>query len=83
MIGGELRVWSQQGQGTRLSFSIPEIEILTLIAEGKSSKEIADLLSISIMTVYNHRINIKSKLKLKRNADLVKYAIHKGYTAGF
>ena len=39
-----------------------EIEILTLIAEGKSSKEIADLLSISIMTVYNHRINIKNKL---------------------
>ncbi len=37
-----------------------EIEILTLIAEGKSSKEIAVLLSISIMTVYNHRINIRT-----------------------
>ncbi len=60
-----------------------EIEILTLIAEGKSSKEIADLLSISIMTVYNHRINIKTKLNVKRNADLVKYAIHKGYTPSF
>ena len=58
-----------------------EIEILTLIAEGNSSKEIADLLSISIMTVYNHRINIKNKLNIKRNAELVKYAIQKGYTS--
>ena len=67
--------------GERLSSR--EIEILTLIAEGKSSKEIAGLLSISIMTVYNHRVNIKDKLELRRNADLVKYAIHKGYTTGF
>lgn len=58
-----------------------EIEILTLIADGKSSKEIALLLSISIMTVYNHRMNIKNKLNIKRNADLVKYAIQKGYTS--
>jgi DNA-binding NarL/FixJ family response regulator len=60
-----------------------EIEILSLIAEGKSSKEIAELLSISIMTVYNHRINIKNKLNLKKSVDLVKYAIHKGYTSSF
>ncbi len=56
-----------------------EKEVLKLIAEGKSSKEIASLLFISIYTVNNHRANIIKKLKLKRTADLVRYAIDKGY----
>jgi len=56
-----------------------EIEILKLVAQGKSSKEIADSLSLSIMTVYNHRVNIKNKLNLKKNAELVRYAIENGY----
>jgi DNA-binding NarL/FixJ family response regulator len=58
-----------------------EIEVLTLLSEGKSSKEIAELLFISAMTVQNHRANIKRKLKVSKNADLVKYAIQKGYTS--
>ena len=58
-----------------------EIEVLTLLSEGKSSKEIAELLFISTMTVQNHRANIKKKLKVRKNADLVKYAIQKGYTS--
>ena len=56
-----------------------EMEILRLIAEGKSNKEIATLLFISIRTVQNHRANIMSKLDIKKTADLVKYAIHQGY----
>ena len=56
-----------------------EREVVKLIAEGKSSKEIADLLSISARTVDNHRANIMEKLNLKKTADLVKYAIQKGY----
>jgi DNA-binding CsgD family transcriptional regulator len=60
--------------------SIREQEILKLIAEGKSSKEIAGLLFISIRTVQHHRANIMRKLKIKKTADLVKYAIQKGYT---
>ncbi|MBP1731451.1 MAG: DNA-binding response regulator [Deltaproteobacteria bacterium] len=56
-----------------------EREVVKLIAEGKSSKEIADLLSISARTVDSHRANIMEKLNLKKAADLVKYAIQKGY----
>lgn len=56
-----------------------EREILKLIAEGKSSKEIAALLFISVHTVGRHRANLMEKLNMKKAADLVKYAIDKGY----
>lgn len=56
-----------------------EMEVLRLIAEWKSSKEIANLLFISVRTVQNHRARIMSKLDMKKTADLVKYAIHQGY----
>jgi len=56
-----------------------EREVLKLIAEGKSSKEIAELLFISIYTVNNHRAKIIKKLGLKKTADLVRYAIREGY----
>lgn len=72
----------REGIGPRLGgdvLSPREIEILKLVARGKSSKEIADSLSLSIMTVYNHRVNIKSKLNLKKNAELVRYAMDNGY----
>jgi len=58
-----------------------EREIIKLIAEGKSSKEIAGLLYISSRTVQHHRANIMRKLNIKKTADLVKYAIQKGYTS--
>lgn len=57
-----------------------EREIIKLIAEGKSSKEVAELLFISSRTVQHHRANIMRKLNIKKTADLVKYAIQKGYT---
>jgi DNA-binding NarL/FixJ family response regulator len=57
-----------------------EREVLKLLAEGKSSKEIADLLFISARTAQHHRASIMKKLKLRKTADLVKYAIAKGYT---
>lgn len=58
-----------------------EREVLKLIAEGKSSREIADLLFISIRTAENHRANIMSKLGMRKAADLVRYAIREGYTS--
>lgn len=58
-----------------------EREVLKLIAEGKSSKEIADLLFISTHTIRHHRANIKRKLNIKKLADLIKYAIREGYTS--
>ncbi|HYA92333.1 MAG TPA: response regulator transcription factor [Thermodesulfobacteriota bacterium] len=59
--------------------TVREREVLKLIAEGKSSKEIGDVLFISARTVEHHRANIMDKLNLKKTADLVKYAIQKGY----
>ncbi|MBW2540153.1 MAG: response regulator transcription factor [Deltaproteobacteria bacterium] len=61
--------------------TIREREVIKLIAEGKSRKEIAELLYISVHTVGHHRANIMKKLKFKKNTDLVKYAIKKGYTS--
>ena len=56
-----------------------ERQILQLIADGKTSPEIARLLFISIHTVHNHRKNIKRKLAIRQNADLVRYALKHGY----
>lgn len=61
--------------------STREREVLTLLAEGKSSKQIADLLFISTRTVEHHRASINKKLKINNIVDLVKYAIRKGYTS--
>lgn len=73
--------WEQIRQGFRKPIlSTREREVLKLIAEGKSNKETAELLSISVHTVERHRANIMIKLNLKKTADLVKYAIEKGYT---
>ena len=55
-------------------------EILQLITEGHSTKEIADILCISTRTVERHKYNIMQELKLKTTADLVKYAIKQGIT---
>ncbi len=56
-----------------------EREIITLIAQGKSSKEIAKLLRLSERTVHCHRENIMKKLNIKNIAELVKYALQQHY----
>ncbi|MGI5836787.1 MAG: response regulator [Chloroflexota bacterium] len=55
-----------------------EIEVLKLVAEGKSNREIADLLCLSPKTVNGHRTNIMDKLDLHNRTELVKYAIRTG-----
>jgi DNA-binding NarL/FixJ family response regulator len=55
-----------------------ERQILQLVAEGYANREIADLLCISVKTVEGHKDNIKKKLGLKDQVDLIKYAILKG-----
>ena len=56
-----------------------EREVLKLITEGRSSKDIAVFLHISVRTVQHHRSNIMEKLSAKSTADLVKYAINNRY----
>ena len=55
-----------------------EREVLQLIAEGYSNREIAHNLNISIKTVGVHRTNLMEKLEIHNIADLVKYALRKG-----
>jgi DNA-binding NarL/FixJ family response regulator len=58
-----------------------ESEVLKLIAEGHTSKEIAKLLVISEKTVDRHRANVLEKLGLRNRVDLTRYAIRRGLVA--
>ncbi|MGC2422911.1 MAG: response regulator transcription factor [Nitrospirota bacterium] len=58
-----------------------EHQVLKLIAEGKSTKEIAFVLNLSAKTVEAHRAQLMKKLGLHTVADLVKYAIREGITS--
>ena len=68
-------------RGERLPGSIltaRESEIVKLIAEGRSSKEIAALLAISVTTVQRHRENILQKLEMRDRTELARYAVRTG-----
>jgi DNA-binding CsgD family transcriptional regulator len=52
-----------------------EREIVQLLAEGKSSKEVASSLNISVKTAETHRANIMRKLQLHTVSELVRYAV--------
>jgi DNA-binding NarL/FixJ family response regulator len=71
--------WSEKLESGVLSSR--EKEVLKYFAQGKSCKEIAEMLSISHYTVRNHITKIKAKLSMKKDIDIVKYAIKKGYTS--
>lgn len=57
-----------------------EREVLQLLAEGKSTKEIASTLHVSVKTIETHRSNIMNKLDIRSIAELTKYAIRIGLT---
>ena len=80
-LSGDLTdYWEGIREGVKKSIlTNREREVLSLIAGGKSNKEIADMLYISVHTVERHRANLMEKLNFKKTADLVKYAIEKGY----
>jgi two-component system response regulator NreC len=59
------------------ALSAREREVLQLIAEGRTSREIAELLNLSVKTVQSHRTNLMQKLNLHDRGDLIKYAIQK------
>ncbi|MGA7412037.1 MAG: response regulator transcription factor [Bryobacteraceae bacterium] len=58
-----------------------EKQVLQLIAQGKSNKEIAALLELSVNTVSVHRANLMEKMNIHRTAELVLFAIRKGLVA--
>jgi len=63
-----------------LGLTARENEILQLLVEGKSSKEIAGLLQLSLKTVETHRQHVMQKLNIHNIADLTKFAIRQGLT---
>jgi len=74
-----VRSLTQRGITDRYdALSEREREVLQLVAEGKSSKEIADVLSISPATVETHRAHLLQKLGLRNTAEVVRYAARRG-----
>ena len=64
-----------RSQTPRPVMSLRESEILACLAKGRSSKQIAVELNLSVRTVESHRQNIKRKLNLDGQAELIKYAV--------
>ena len=69
---------SRDSQSVFSALTPREREVLQMIAEGKRTSQIANLLHISIKTVDTHRQQIMSKLKTRSVAELTKYAIREG-----
>ncbi|MEW6731432.1 MAG: response regulator transcription factor [Acidobacteriota bacterium] len=80
LIDGYLRAKQRPSEDGFDSLTKREQEILKLLSEAKSNREIAHALCISVKTVETHRANIMKKLNLHTLTDLVKYAIRKGFT---
>jgi len=68
----------ERGKDDLEPLSPRELEVLKLIAEGSSSKEIAATLVLSIKTVERHRANILKKLGMRDRVELTRYAIRRG-----
>lgn len=77
VILGNLRgsVPKQSSRSNKGRLSLREREVIQLLAEGKSNKEVAALLNISTRTVENHRAKTMDKLNLRSFGELVRYAI--------
>jgi two-component system response regulator NreC len=74
-------VREMQSRGVEDSYELltaREREILQLLAEGKSNKDISALLNLSLFTVETHRRNLQEKLNLHSLAELILYAVRKG-----
>ena len=70
-LSGEVEAGPSRGLTTR------EREVLQLFAEGKSTKEIASILHVSVKTIETHRKHIMDKLDLHDTASLVRYSIRR------
>ena len=69
---------ASEGRGPAEVLTPRELEILKLIAEAHTSKEIANTLVISVKTVERHRANILEKLGMRDRVELTRYAIKRG-----
>jgi DNA-binding NarL/FixJ family response regulator len=58
--------------------TVRERQVLQLIAEGRSTKDVASLLGISVKTAESHRTRLMQKLDIHETASLVRYAVRRG-----
>lgn len=73
-----MRVLKQEGLSDSFELlTTREREVLQLLAEGKSNKEVAGILDVSLYTVESHRTNLMQKLNLHNTAEIVLYAVRK------
>jgi DNA-binding NarL/FixJ family response regulator len=77
-IGSGLKYLAQESDDELKKLTAREKQVLQLIAQGKSNKEIAALLELSVNTVSVHRANLMEKMNIHRTAELVLFAIRKG-----
>jgi DNA-binding CsgD family transcriptional regulator len=78
---GYLEAINRRGASSFTLLTSREREVLQLLAEGKSSKEIAFSFNLSVKTIEAHRQRIMQKLKIRNIASLTKYAIREGLTS--
>ena len=78
LVKGYLDKVNEKISAARSPLTEREREILQLLAEGRSSKEIAAHLGVSVKTVETHRRNMMQKLNMRSVAELTKYAIREG-----
>ena len=81
VVGRAVAQWLSASQCELPKISSREREVLQLVAEGKSTKEIAAILYVSIKTVETHRRQIMGRLNLPSIAHLTKFAIREGITS--
>lgn len=71
-------VWSREASSEGAQLTRRELQVISMVAEGQSSHEIGRRLGIPRRTVETYRANLRDKLGLVSNADLVRYAIKSG-----
>jgi two-component system response regulator NreC len=69
---------TEQANSRYDSLTLREKEVLHMIADGKTSREIAEVLHLSIKTIEKHRASVMRKLELHNLTEVIKYAIRKG-----
>ncbi|MGI8945154.1 MAG: response regulator [Thermoleophilaceae bacterium] len=76
--GALMRQWLEGGFDARDELTPRELEVVKLIAEAHTNRQIADALNLSEKTVESHRGNVLAKLGMRDRVELVRYAIRRG-----
>jgi DNA-binding NarL/FixJ family response regulator len=73
-----MEAYHSKSEKSKNPLTLRERQVLQLIAEGKSTKDVASLLGISVKTAESHRTRLMHKLGIHETASLVRYAVRQG-----